>query len=336
MTGLSKIYKNLCDNAYTIGLKLLHLLPPETAHNVTLKALKLGICPKQYTNKPKQLFRRNINNAVGLAAGMDKNATALPAWQKMGFGFVEAGTVTLEPRIGSEGKRLWRMDNALINFMGLNNKGMEKVWRNIQAFKTDNMAVGVSITSLTSNNEELCQLTKKFADAVDYFSVNVACPNVAHKDAFINEALAQLPSVIENAKGKTVLVKLPPMTDEHTLRDCVKGLLQAGVSGFIATNTQPFVGHEKVLNNDFSAHWPTKQGKQVGGYSGERLLPITQKMVEIIRKEAGKDVIIIGVGGIQSAEDAEKVVSAGADAVQLYTGLVYKGPKLITEIAESL
>ena len=328
-----------------LGLKMLHLLPPEVAHNMTLKMLSMGLSPvvrASDSDAIKTDLFGGLTTPIGLSAGMDKNAIALPAWRNMGFGFVEVGTVTFEPRDGNCGKRMWRLPkhNSLFNFMGLNNHGYEAVLDNIHYFRMNtgpsSFKIGVSLMSLTANCVELAAMTEGFYHAVDYFTVNVACPNVEHQKPFIEEATEQLQAVIDGAHGKPVLLKLPPMTDMEELRNIVSEMLKLGVSGFVATNTQAWDGHKDMLGLNLNASWPVKGNDFVGGYSGPFLLPITINMVKTIREEAGEGVIVIGVGGIQSGDDAKAVIDAGADAVQLLTGLVYKGHRLIPEIMDTL
>ena len=327
------------------SLKALHLLPPEMAHKVTLKMLSMGLGPVVRASKSDAIktdLFGSLTTPIGLSAGMDKNAVALPAWKKMGFGFVEVGTVTFEPRDGNCGKRMWRLakHNSLFNFMGLNNHGYQEVRKNILSYRMNtgpsSFKVGVSLMSLTADCDELETMTESLCTLVDYFTVNVACPNVEHQKPFIEEATEQLQAVIDGAHGKPVLLKLPPMTDMEELRNIVSEMLKLGVSGFVATNTQAWKGHKDTLGLNLNRSWPVKGNDFVGGYSGPFLLPITINMVKTIRDEAGEDTIIIGVGGIQSGADAKAVIDAGADAVQLLTGLVYKGPDLIPEIIDTL
>ncbi len=384
---------------------LLRLLPPEAAHALTLQALKLGLGPTFKNNSDLRctLFGKEIRNPIGLSGGADKEAAALPAWSKMGFGMVEAGTVTLHPRVGNPKPRMWRMKsparavapsnagrvappifkmegadashqydgaermaeeyNSVINWLGLPGRGLEPFIKNLAAFQKHparkDVCVGASIASPDNVLDEFKILAKAVTPYVDYITLNASCPNVAHEDhevkdgdrrpqensgslcerspaAFeqIDNAAAQIKAAKQGAGRIPVLVKLGPTRDKASLERMVRACIHAGADGFVATNTVPFSSSNLIDARHIT--WPTHNQKEVGGYSGPQLLEISTWMVREIRKHVPQNMPVIGVGGIQSGEDAKKMLECGATAIQLYTGLIYKGPDLLNEIAQSL
>lgn len=340
-------------------MALLHLLPPETAHALTIQILKLGLGPtfKNTSDLRRTLFGKEIRNPIGLSGGADKEAAALAGWSKMGFGIVEAGTVTLHPRKGNPKPRMWRIKstaravapsgaermayeyNSIINWLGLPGGGLEPFIKNLAAFKKHplrkDLCVGASIASPDGVVDEFKTLAKAVAPYVDYITLNASCPNVESEDhSFEDNAAAQIKSAKEGAGRTPVLVKLGPTRDAASLERMVRACLRAGADGFVATNTVPFGSSNLFSKKDFN--WPTDGTKEVGGYSGPQLLDISCWMVREIRKLVPPETPIIGVGGIQSAKDAKKMLESGANAIQLYTGLVYKGAALVNEIAAAL
>jgi dihydroorotate dehydrogenase len=328
-----------------IALKFLHILPPELAHRITLFLLQLGLGVGRPANgTPISFFGKTLKGRVGLSGGADKNAQALAGWRKMGFSFVELGTVTLEPRKGNSGTRVWRMKDkrSLINWMGLPNLGADAIVKNLTAFRMHDcdapFCIGVSVASPTGSTSELCDIASKFCEYTDFFTLNASCPNVAEHavEHALLPIIQQLKATIAGAGGKPVLVKLAPTNDEEILRSTARNLVAAGAAGFIACNTLPsssvLIADESLLPEI----WPSREGRVVGGYSGPALLPISTWMVRVLRSEIGKNKVIIGVGGIASENDAKAMIEAGADLIQLYTALTYQGPALIERINDTL
>ena len=323
-------------------LIFLHLLPPEAAHAATIFGLKLGLGPrlKNKSNLRQTLFGKEIRNPIGLSAGADKEAAVLPAWSKMGFGIVEAGTVTLHPRKGNPKPRMWRLPNdAVINWLGLPGRGLDPFIKNLAKFKKHtsrkDVCVGASIASPDGILDEFKILAKAVAPYVDYITLNASCPNVAHEDHAAEDTAAEHIKSAKLGAGRTpVLVKLGPTHDAVALERMVKAALTAGVDGFVATNTVPFTSSDLLAKKTFD--WPTHHQKEVGGYSGPQLLQTAMWMVKEIRKHIPASMPVIGVGGIQSGEDAVRMLKSGANAIQLYTGLIAHGPALLNEIAAAL
>lgn len=316
-------------------MKLLHLFAPETAHRLALQATKWGLVPEgQSPNPHVALLGKTFINPVGLAAGADKRAEALAGWSKMGFGFVEAGSVTLHPRAGNPRPRLWRLPGgALINWLGLPGDGLAPFVRHLQAFSKhparQNLVVGASLAAPEGGADELKQLSAAVAPHVDYLTLNMSCPNVAGHAV---PDMGQVKAVVSEAGGKPVLVKLAPTRSADALSATLTAAMESGAKGLVATNT---VSYDNRALLPYPPAWPEQAGKPVGGYSGPQLLDTSCWMVGQARALLGPDAPIIGCGGVQGYDDALRIFSAGADLVQLYTGLVYKGPALLDEIKQA-
>ena len=325
-------------------LTLLHMLPPELAHKLTLLGLRLGLAPNQPVRGLNRLFGKTIGGYVGLSGGADKNAEALAGWRRIGFSFVEVGTVTLAARAGNPSPRIWRQEAqcSLVNWMGLPNLGAQAVAKNLAAFRRsaggEDFCVGVSLASPSSMADELRQMAQLLAPYADFFTLNASCPNVSGHNA--HSALegigAQLRATIEGAGSKPVLVKLAPTRDEQSLRQTVRYLKEAGAAGFIACNTLPSGSASLADASLLPESWPRHNGEPVGGYSGKALFAISTSMVRIIRSEVGEASVIIGVGGIDSPQAAQQMLECGANAVQLYTALTYQGVPLIKKLNAEL
>lgn len=314
-------------------------LPPETAHGLTLALLKSGLVPKAPSDPASlqvKILGQTFPNPIGLSAGADKRAEALSGWQALGFGFVEAGTLTLHPRAGNPGPRLWRFpqQRAVVNWLGLPGAGPDVFVRNLKAYtaKNNGMRVGVSLASPEGGEDDFRKLAALTASLADYLALNISCPNTEDDMAGTLASLkGQIAAIRAEAGACPVMVKLGPTGDTESLRPLVLTALEAGAAGFIATNTVPF--DKRGLLNGAVPEWPVNaQGQAVGGYSGPALLSLSCEMVACIRSLTGPKVPIIGVGGVQSGADALKLLKAGANLIQLYTGLIYKGPRLLREI----
>mgnify|MGYP000079490435 CR=1 FL=1 len=319
----------------------LFLLPPETAHKVALWSVKHRLVSKNrhYEHSEKELCGIKFSASVGLSAGADKEGYALNGWGKVGFGFVETGTVTLNPREGNPKPRIWRQkkSNSIVNWMGLPGEGLDAFLKNIKNYRAhpsqEKLVIGVSIASPEGKINDLKILAKEISPYADYFTLNASCPNVDHGAQGLDLLVEQIKAVNASSKGAPLFLKIAPTRDQHALEATLKTTFDVGVKGFVLTNTVPATASD--LLGDFTFKWPEYNGDKVGGYSGPKLLDTTCFMVSCARKILGKSVPIIGVGGIQSAQDAQQVIKAGADLIQLYTGFVYSGPRLIDEINKS-
>lgn len=326
---------------------------PEKIHHFTFKLIRfinripgIGAINKSiFTVKDKrlerELFGLKFKNPVGIAAGFDKNAVLFNELENYGFGFLEVGTATPKPQEGNPKPRLFRLkkDQGLINRMGFNNLGADAIAANLKNRKTQ-LVIGGNIgkNTATSNDDAIADYIYNFKalyDVVDYFVVNVSCPNV--KDLtklqdtdFLTDLLNQLKE-IDRQKGKNrpILLKIAPDLNNGQLDDIIELVASTKIAGVIATNTS--TSREGLTT---SKEELIKIGN--GGLSGK---PIKERSTEVIRylsEKSNKAFPIIGVGGIHSAEDAIEKIKAGADLVQIYTGFIYEGPKLVKDINKAI
>lgn len=331
---------------YRLLKSFLFLFNPEKAHHFTFFLLKLplasSILGSFYRVKHKKLQRTicglNFSNPVGLAAGLDKDATAFNEFGDLGFGFVEIGTVTPKAQPGNDKPRLFRLpkDEALINRMGFNNHGVLKASKRLQHRKDKTLIIGGNIgkNKLTPNEtatDDYIQCFNSLYDVVDYFVVNVSSPNTPNlRDLQEKEPLTHLLLQLQDLnhkqlKVKPIFLKIAPDLTNSQLDDIVEIVNTTNIAGIIATNTT-------IRREGLSYSAEIVQSIGMGGLSGK---PLTKRSTEVIRylkEKSGNSFAIIGVGGIHSAEDAIEKLEAGADLIQLYTGFIYHGPKLISDI----
>jgi dihydroorotate dehydrogenase len=320
---------------------LLFRLPAETAHEVSMKMLGaaaavLGRNAAPPRGRAVDCLGLRFPNAVGLAAGMDKNATALPAWPLMGFGFIEIGTVTAHAQPGNPKPRVFRLprQKALINRLGFNNEGAEAVAARLAEWKASGrwprVPVGINlgksrVTALHDAPRDYAQSFRLLRGHGDYFVVNVSSPNTPGLRDL--QGAAQLRAILraiaaENPEKKPVLVKISPDLTDPQLADLVSCGEEEGIAGWIATNTT--LDHSSVPAGE----------DQEGGLSG---VPLREKSDTVLRELVARTRLpVIGVGGVSDAKSARAKTEAGAKLVQLYTGLVYGGPALPRQIAAGL
>lgn len=315
------------------------MMPAEAAHNLAIFALRLappcvlrasfGPTPQN----PVKIFGQTFPNPVGLAAGMDKNASALRAWEALGFGFVEVGTITALAQPGNPKPRCFRYPSqkALINRMGFNNAGASAVAarlaRQKAAGKWPRVPVGINIgkSKLTPNEQAASDYATSYKLLLpfgDYFVVNVSSPNTPNLRALQDrDALAEIIRTLKRINNiKPLLVKIAPDLTDDALRDIAALAESEQLAGLIATNTT--LDHSAV----------PKDSDQQGGLSGNPLRVRSTEALRILR--ASTRLTIIASGGIMDADSAREKLEAGADLVQLYTGFVYNGPGLIRDIAD--
>jgi dihydroorotate dehydrogenase len=330
---------------YRILRPLLFGLDPERAHELGLLAAsfiarrpRLASWIRDWLARPNPLPVRaaglEFPNPVGLAAGMDKNAEAPWAWWAFGFGFVEFGTITPRPQPGHAPPRLHRLrrEHALVNRMGFNNIGADEVGRRLAEQKSSGLRppfpVGISLgknaaTPLESAEADYAAAARALATHADFLTLNVSSPNTPGlrtlQDAV---ALRRVIAAVIGEAGRTRLfVKLAPELEASLLDEIVEASLEAGARGFIATNTLSTEGRPDL---------------PPGGLSGRPLRQIAVARVEAVRRRSGPDIVVIGCGGIDDAPSASAMFDAGADLVQLYTGLVFKGPFLPAQLSRAL
>ncbi len=333
-------------NIYPLIRPLLFKLDPETAHCLTFSALdlgaKLGIA--QYTPKPNpvKVMGLEFPTPLGLAAGLDKNGDHINALNSLGFGFLEIGTVTPRPQPGNPKPRLFRIPEAqaVINRMGFNNEGVDHLLANVKAAKFKGI-LGINIgknfdTPIENAADDYLIGLRKVYSYASYITVNISSPNTANLRSL--QQADQIGGLLEQLKQEQVLlnkehgryvpivVKIAPDMSEDEIEAVAKALLSYEMDGVIATNTTlSRSGVENLAN-----------GNEQGGLSGA---PLTQKSTETVKQLyacVGDKLPIIAAGGIMSSVDAKTKLDAGAKLIQIYSGLIYKGPELVKEITESL
>lgn len=330
---------------------LLFRLDPELAHRLTLTVAgrwalvmdQFGVPSKALAlNSDKSLMRRRLlgldfPNPVGLAAGLDKDGTAVQAWQRLGFGFIEVGTVTAHAQPGNPRPRLFRFppQRALVNRMGFNNQGAECMARRLRQLREGGqlrvpLGVNIGKSKRTPAAEAAADYQQSFAalnEWADYLVVNISSPNTpglrslqSIKD--IRRIVSALQALNQHLPApRPLLIKLAPDLTEDEAIDCARAALDEGAAGLILTNT----------TTDFSA-LPQPPSGLTGGLSGRPLFARSTTLLASLRAALGDQVVLIGVGGILSPQDAADKLAAGADLIQLYTGLIYHGPALVRRI----
>jgi len=328
------------------GTALLRSLPAEAAHDLTLALLARLPLPAAKLADPPCLHVAALGlhfpNPVGLAAGFDKNAAVPGAMGRLGFGFVECGTVTPRPQAGNPKPRLFRLaqDRAVINRMGFNNGGMALAAANLKrrtGFSNGSGGiVGINIGANKDSADRIADYRTAFdalAQLADYVTVNISSPNTPGLRGLQNkDELSRLIATVLEARGtakKPVLVKIAPDLDEAALDEIAAVALMSGIDGLIVSNTT--IARPALQ----SAH-----AGEVGGLSGAPLLLPSTKILKDMRQRVGSRITLIGAGGIASGADAYAKIRAGASLVQLYSALVFEGPGLVarikTELAECL
>ena len=322
-----------------LALAVMHRLDPETAHGLSIKALKSGLtpCPGPVTSPrlKTEIAGLTLPNPVGLAAGFDKNAEALGALTQAGFGFIEVGAATPRPQPGNPKPRLFRLseDRAAINRFGFNNEGMEAVGARL-AQRPKNGVIGLNLGANKDSDDraqDFARVLSHCGTHLDFATVNVSSPNTEKlRDLQGKAALsALLAGVMEAREGLNrpipVFLKIAPDLDEAGLDDIADVARESGIDAVIATNTTLARDGLKSAHRD-----------EMGGLSGTPLFEKSTRVLAQLSTRLDGAVPIIGVGGISSAEDAYAKIRAGASAVQFYTALVYGGLSLAAEIANGL
>lgn len=320
--------------AYRAARPLLFLTDPESIHHLTLGALSTrigralaplasGVSRTDASRAPVELMGLRFRNRIGLGAGFDKDGIAIRGWAALGFGFVELGTVTPLPQPGNPRPRLFRLphDGALINRMGFNNAGADALARRIAAARPhlpDGFVVGVNIgRNRDGSVPDYATAARAVADVADYLAINVSSPNTPglrelQEPARLMELLA---SVASAAPGRPLLVKLSP-----DLADADRDVLLHALADSPATGV--------ILSNSTTDRASIGSPTEVGGLSGR---PLFARTLESVRGAAASSLVVVASGGIGSAADAALLLEAGADLVQLWTGMIYAGPGLIGE-----
>ncbi len=341
---------------YSLARAFLFNMDPEEAHELTLNKLEslqhsplMRLASQPRVSDPVTLAGLQFPNRVGLAAGLDKNARCIDAWSALGFGFVEVGTVTPKGQPGNPKPRMFRLPeaNALINRLGFNNEGLDAFLANVQRSKVrqkpkaGDMLLGLNIgknaaTPIENATDDYLICLAGVYPHADYVTVNISSPNTKNLRALqSDEALDQLLAALtrkraeladQHGQHKPMFLKIAPDLDEQQIAVIADTLVRHGMDGVIATNT--------TLSR--SAVQGLAHADEAGGLSGAPVLEASNAVIRQLRARLGKDYPIIGVGGVMSGADAISKIEAGADVVQLYTGIIYHGPGLVTDVAQAL
>lgn len=332
---------------YRVARPLLFLLPPEAAHKTALCALRMrvkinGLSPPISTN-PTTAMGLEFPNRLGLAAGFDKNGGDVDALATMGFGFIEIGAITPKPQPGNAPPRLFRLSQAqaLINRMGFNNCGASRAVKNL-APRRYRGVLGINLgknaaTPLSEAAGDYEECLSRLYDSGDFFTINISSPNTAglrdlqqgeNLQALLQQVLKKRDELAKTHNRRApVAVKISPdLSDEeiHTVADTIT---KCGIDGVIACNT---------TNARPSSVTGLRCAAEEGGLSGKPLAARATAVIKTLRSGLPDDIAIIGVGGIQSVSDAQEKLQAGAQLLQIYTGLIYQGPGLAMKIIKAL
>ncbi|MCA1369338.1 quinone-dependent dihydroorotate dehydrogenase [Bradyrhizobium sp. BRP14] len=322
----------------------LFLFDPETAHGLSIKALKSGLVPGSVRPPDPRLKQTlaglTFPNPIGMAAGYDKNAEVPETLLRLGFGFTEIGTVTPRPQAGNEKPRIFRLveDQAVINRLGFNNEGHGAALARLKACSRDAL-IGVNIGANKDSADRVADYVsgiRTFYAVARYFTANISSPNTPGlRDLQGRESLAVLLSAVLAARDKEanksgrrvpVFLKIAPDLTEEGMDDIAAEVLAHDLDGLIVSNTT--LSREGLKDQ--------RQAREAGGLSGKPLFEKSTAVLARMRKRVGPELPIIGVGGVSSAETAAEKIRAGADLVQLYSCMVYQGPCLPSRIVRGL
>jgi dihydroorotate dehydrogenase len=297
------------------------------------------LLPAAPADDPKlaiSLFGRLFPNPLGLAAGFDKNAEVPDVMLKLGFGFVECGTVTPRPQPGNPRPRMFRLrqDRAVINRLGFNNQGMAAAAERLSARPRQGI-VGINIGANKDSADRIADYRETFArlsPLADYVTVNISSPNTPGLRGLQNkDELEKLLALVveERARANStvpLLLKIAPDLDEHALDDIANTVLASGIEGMIVSNTT--LARPATLKST--------NARESGGLSGAPLFAPSTAILKAVRQRVGAQIVLVGVGGVSSGADAYAKIRAGASLVQLYTAMAYEGPGIITRIKREL
>ncbi len=327
---------------FSIIKPFLFNLDPESAHDLAIKSLKFNMLPKKlfdvYDEKILniELMGKTFPNPIGLAAGFDKSAEVYNSILKLGFGFVEVGTVTPLKQLGNPKPRVFRLqdDEALINRLGFNNDGIDIIKKRIISEKKKGI-LGINIgpnKDTQDQKKDFCVGLKNFSDIADYITINISSPNTEglrdfHEQKKLEDLLISLNEIKKTKKSNIpLLLKVSPDIEDKDISEITTIALNNNIAALILTNTT-----NTNRNNLIS-----KNKKEKGGLSGEPLREISTNMIKKFYKKVGNKIPIIGVGGVNSGKSAYEKIIAGASLLQLYTGFVYRGPTAAKDIKKEL
>ena len=343
----------MSDNSlYALARPLLFCLDAESAHNLTLPTLRraaalglTGLFAKPAAD-PRTVMGINFANPVGLAAGLDKDGSYIDGLAALGFGFIEVGTVTPRAQPGNPKPRIFRLPaaQAIINRMGFNNGGVDAFVANVQAsrfYQSQQGVLGLNIgknldTPIERAAEDYLHCLEKVYPYASYVTVNISSPNTknlrqlqgaSELDALLSQLKDSQQRLADRHKRYVPLtLKIAPDIDAEQIKNIAEALLRHKIDGVIATNTT--ISRDAVTG--------LQHGDETGGLSGAPVFELSNRVVRTLKAELGDALPIIGVGGILSGSNAQAKMQAGAALVQLYSGLIYRGPNLIKECADAL
>ncbi len=328
---------------WNLARRGLFRLDPETAHGLSIQALKTGLMPAFTHHDPRLVVNvagLQFGNPVGLAAGYDKNAEVPQALLRLGFGFVEVGTLTPKPQAGNPRPRIFRLvrDEAIINRLGFNNEGHQRALERLKHVDREAM-VGVNIGANKDSLDRIADYVagiQTFASVARYFTINISSPNTPGlRDLQGQENLAALLSAVMQARQEQaittgrhvpVFLKIAPDLGDEELDDIAAEALSHTLDGLIISNTT-------LCRHGLRE---PRLGEQAGGLSGRPLFEKSTVVLAKMRQRIGPKMALIGVGGVHSAQTAASKIRAGADLVQLYSAMIFAGPGLIPEIIKGL
>lgn len=337
---------------YALARPVLFSMDPEAAHEFTMKSLQIAsatglsnLTPK-VPKSPRKIMGITFPNPVGLAAGLDKNGSAIDGLAALGFGFLELGTVTPRPQPGNPKPRMFRIPAAegLINRMGFNNEGVDVLVKNVKAsryFRQKEGIIGLNIgknadTPINQAVIDYIICLEKVYPVADYIVINISSPNTKNLRQLQGESeLDDLLSQIKNAhkrladtyaKHVPLVLKIAPDLDNDQVKNIASTLLRYEIDGVIATNTTI---QREMINN-------LPHAEETGGLSGAPVRDLSTQIIRLLKSEIGNSIPIIGVGGIMNSMDAKEKIEAGASLVQLLTGMVYRGPALVKECVKAI
>mgnify|MGYP001309862528 CR=1 FL=1 len=330
---------------YNIFFKLISTLPPELSHSLTIKLLKLKFWSKINEDDPslyQHIFGLDFRNPIGLAAGFDKNVEVVESLLNLGFGFVEAGTITPHPQFGNSKPRIFRLleDQAIINHLGFNNHGIKYAEKrllklNLNNFSKGIIGINIGINNNTSNAiEDYCIGLEKLGPLAHYITINISSPNTPGLRNLQNRGqIEELVKSLHRRKkehssleSKPILLKIAPDMNEEQLRDIALLSLASGIDGLI-------IGNSTV---DRPSSLISKNKNEVGGLSGKPLFVNSTLMLKKMFVLTNGQIPLIGVGGISNGLEFYEKIKSGASLAQIYTALVYKGPNIINEIKQEI
>ena len=313
---------------------------PETAHSLAINALKFGNIASIKINKSPRIetsiFNKKIHSPIGVAAGFDKNAEVYNSLFNLGFGFVEVGTVTPKPQFGNPRPRVFRLeeDEALINRLGFNNQGCEEISLRIKKNKPKGL-LGINIGPNKDSSDRIKDYTtclKKFINLASYITINISSPNTEnlrdfHKTSELNNLIKSILEEKNNSNSSTpIAVKISPDLSSNQVEKISQILIDNKIETIIISNSTDRNREGLTNMNRF----------EKGGLSGKPIEKISNRIINEFYNLVGKQIKIIGVGGVDSAKSAYEKILSGATLVQLYTGMVYRGPRIAAQINNGL